>query len=203
MFATDTDLLFLEPAIFKDLAYIGRLAMTCTAEVQDGFASLTDFDVTAEDAGIVPGDVVRIGGILLEVVAVNGPAQLVVRAPRVRGDTLATAISAIMSMSAQVVTFRAQRMIAARRMLHHAGVDPDDAAVVARIANTKALADVVAVGALAIVYRTAGALLAEDVPVNQRAREYQRLFDVLRERVPVRFVGGEEGRSVPSRPTRV
>lgn len=200
MFATDTDLFVFDPTPFAELTHLGRHVLRATVQVEGDVATLTQPDIPLSAVVASAGDVLVVAGLALELTAAIAGNQVAVSLPRVRGEgsvpppPFATQVGVITS-------FAAPRAIVSRRMLAHAGIDPDDAEAVARITNAAALVDTHVVGTLALLYRTAGVLLAEDAPVNIRARELHRVFDQLRERVPIRMDTCAR-RSVPSQPMR-
>lgn len=186
MFATDTDLYVLDPLPFTELSHLGRHVLRATIQVEGASASITQPDIPLSTCVAARGDVVLVAGIALELASNISGNQAAISLPRVRGE--GTVPPPPFTPQVGIITsFAPQRALVARRMLVLAGIDPDDADATGRISNAAALADVQALGTLALLYRTAGVLLPEDAPVNVRARELHRAFELLRERVPIRL----------------
>lgn len=200
MFATDTDLFVSDPLPFSEFAHLGRHVLRATAQNDGGIILLSQPDVPLSATAAGTGDVLRVAGLFLEMVGPIVANQVAVSLPRVRGEGIITPPAFTPQMGV-VSSFAMQRTLVARRMLLLAGIDPDDSDAVARISNAGALVDTHVAGTLALLYRAAGILLPEDAPVNTRARELQRAFEFLRERVPIRMDACAR-RSTPSQPIR-
>ncbi|MEO1511947.1 MAG: hypothetical protein AAFU70_07745, partial [Planctomycetota bacterium] len=76
MFASDRDLLVLEPSLFTRVAWVGQRLVRGTGAVTGTTLAATEQDVGFEDAGVTPGMVVLAGGVPMEVIAVTAQSTL-------------------------------------------------------------------------------------------------------------------------------
>lgn len=201
MFATDADLFALDPLPFTELAHLGRHVVRATVSIEGTLATFAQPDIPLAAVATTIGDIVLVAGTPIELTTPIASGQAGVSAPRARGEPAVVPLQ-LESQIGVLVSFASQRTLTARRMLAHAGLDPDDADQVTRITNAAALADVHACATLALLYRTAGVLLAEDAPINIRARELQRQYELLRDRTPIRLDACARARATPSQPVR-
>lgn len=200
MFATDTDLFLFDPLAFTEFTHLGRHVLRATVQIEGNLVVLSQPDIPFSATLATTGDILRVAGLALELIEPLSGNQVAVSLPHGRGEPIAPP-PPFTTQVGVITSFAAQRALVARRMLVLSGLDPDDADVISRITNASALIDTHVVGTLALLYRTAGVLLPEDAPINIRARELHRLFEMLRERVPIR-IDSCARRSIPSQPTR-
>lgn len=201
MFATDTDLFVFDPTPFTEFTHLGRHLLRATGQIEGDLLTLSQPDIPLSSTRAGVGDVMLIAGLALELMSAVEANEVSVCLPRARGEA-ASLPPPFATQVGVVVSFAAQRTLVARRMLHLAGIDPDDTDTIARITNGPALADVQVLGTLALLYRTAGVLLPEEAPINIRARDLQRAFEQMRERVAIRLDACAPRRSTPSQPIR-
>jgi hypothetical protein len=219
--ATDADLVALEPVVARELAHMGAMTLRGQVTIVGTVLTWVSTQGVAQAAGIGVGSVIVAAGVVVEVVEVPGGSgggggggggggsgwsgeELVVSVVRGRGDLVVTPPPAMEEVDAEVVSFRSWRVLAARRMLARAGVDAEDAVGVGGVSARGGMLDVHAHATLALLFRAAGALVAEEHPLNVRAREHERAWERLGERWPLRVEegGGGGGSDVPPTPRR-
>lgn len=209
--ATDADLVALEPVLARELSHMGAMTLRGQATLAGTVLTWVSTQGAAQGAGIGVGSVIVAAGVVVEVVEVPGGeawdgVELPVSLVRGRGDGMVTPPPTMDEVEAEVVSFRSWRVLAARRMLARAGVDAEDAVGVGGVIARGGMLDVHAHATLALVFRAAGALVAEEHPLNVRAREHERAWERLGERWPLRVEegggGGGGGRDVPPTPRR-
>jgi hypothetical protein len=199
MFARDTDLLVLEPGLFRDVAWAGQVLTK--GEVTVGFASvsLDGLEPALDTLGVGPGYVLVLGGAAYEIATRVGSNEITITAPRWTDAEPAVQPGRLSDGPGVVMTFRPQIALVHRQVLRMAGIEPTAAAQPGRateasIMNPDALRLVTALGTLHLVYAAAGALLDDEAPANQRARAYRQRFDDERRRVVVELDLDGDGR---------
>lgn len=189
MFATDRDLLVLEPLLFRDLAWAGQTLVSGTATVV-GSALEFDGDRALDLQGVGPGCVATVDGVSCEVVALVGATELLVSVPRAApGDPPAAPPPAV-SRPAYIATFRPQLAWAHRAVLHMAGVAPAGEGAPGQpeegaIRNGEDLRRLEALVAAGLIYATVAAGGPADAPHAQRAALYARRAAAERARLRV------------------
>jgi len=190
MFAADRDLLVLEPMLFRDYAWLGQ---TLIASPMSSGGSLVEIvgDADFELAGVTAGHVLTVIGSSFEILDRAGATEVI--ASTLRADRAAPPIPlpAFTEQNAYVMTFAPQIDLVHRRILRAAGIEPDAAPPpgepgVLDILNTRELARLEALGALALIY-TAAIGPAPAGPIPARAEFYRRRFEEARERTLVHF----------------
>jgi len=188
MFATDRDLLILEPNLFRDVGWVGQRLCKGTASISGTTLTLGGADVALDAAGVGAGHVVTVGGTSYEVVARLGATTLTISRPRASGLDPILPPSAASAVEAMIATFVPQIAIVERQVLRMAGIEPEDATpsvpTASDIANPGALTTLVALGALHLVYAAAGAS-AGGGWLTERAAMYRDRFSAARQSVRV------------------
>jgi hypothetical protein len=195
----DTDLLRLDPTLLDDYrprtqtlalgeADVDEFTLTATSGVSD-FAS----------ARVGVGSVLIIDRTPLEVMAVVGPATLLVSRLRPDGEGGAILPNVKSGGEFECVTFLPQIRTVHTQLLRMAGIEPELAglpgqATAAMIMNAGALALANALGALALIYVGAGAGLPGESPMLARSVLFQRRFEAEVERCTLHLDMNGDGR---------
>lgn len=199
-FATDRDLLAIEPNVFRDVAWLGQRLIKGTGDVAGTTITLTTFDHDLISAGVAAGAVVLIAGVAHEVLSVTDAAHAEVSKARAGADDPAIPADAGTGLEIVVSTLRPQIEMVHREVLRLAGIDvgvPGEADVT----NGDALILLEAYGALHIAYAAAGALSGADSHLAARAAMYAAL--VGRERARARVEIDLDGDGLPDATRRL
>ena len=191
MFASDRDLLALEPNLFRDVSWTGQQLVSGTATIDDNVLEFATQNVALDDAAIGAGHIVLIGNTPYEVIERLSASQLSVSLPRAHdeADPLPVGDLAI-AVPATIHTFVPQIDIVHRQLLRMLGIEPGAEPLPSRpgesdITNPRALQRCEALGALHLVFSAAGSLTAPTSALNTRAELYRRRYAQERERVVV------------------
>jgi hypothetical protein len=198
MFATDTDLLLLEPNLFRHVTWTGQRLVSGTARIAGGVLKFQSLDVALDAAGVAPGCVALVGLTPYEIVEVLDDANAVISRPRPGPDGPPIPMPDVeVDTPALIATFTPQIAIVHRQVLRMIGIEPEHPApgapTEADITNPRALARLEALGALHLIYAAAGALTPEDSPANQRAEHYRGRFGEERARCRVELDTNGDG----------
>ena len=192
MFATDRDVLTLEPSAFRDIAWAGQTLVTGTATIAGTTLTMATQDVGLDAARVDAGMVVVVGDTAYEVIARLSSSQLTVSKvrPGVEDDPLPGLVA--VAQAARVSSFGPQLAIVHAQVVRMLGLasgpagggdGPGEDAVL----NPDELARLVAVGALHLVYSSAAAALGADSAPGQRAEHYREMFNEERRRAVARL----------------
>lgn len=120
MFATDTDLLTIEPNLFADVGWNGQRLISASGSISNTTLTLAGTDLAA--SGIEPGCVVLMGGVPLEVIERLSTTTL--KVSLVRWGRIGPAIPPVGMTSGlcEISTFRPQTALAHRMVLRLIGV---------------------------------------------------------------------------------
>lgn len=193
-FAKDRDLLALEPALFRDVAWAALRRVSASDAQVSGFAlssASSDFGAAGVDAGAVA----LVDGAPLEVVEREDAQTLTVsllRAsagdPLIRPPSSAQASLSVMSFAPQLEAMHAEVMRAL-------GLEPGAEELgEASVTNPRSVAHVEALGALHLVFAGAAALTGADSPAWTRAESYRERFGEARRRLCVGVDLDNDGR---------
>lgn len=190
MFATDRDLLVLEPNLFRDVGWLGQRLVQGTGSVSGTTLTVAGVDLAA--LGVTAGHVVVVDGASLEVIARLSATTLTVSRVRAEADSAVVPPAAGTGLAVVITTFRPQIALVHRqvlRMLGVAAVGEDAAGEIseAQIVNAEDLRLVEAAGALHIVLASAAALAGPQSALGQRAEAFKRMFAAERGRVSARI----------------
>ncbi len=191
MFATDRDLLVLEPRLFFDVAWTTQtLLNTSGAEIDASGTALSAPGAGFDSLGIGTGHVALVAGVPVEVVERTGADDLVVS--RLRPSAQAPAIPASPGAGLQVsiATFAPQIGLVHAQLVRMLGVEPGDES---RITNQSDLALAEALGALHLVFAGASVLIGERSREWTKAEMYRRRFDAERRRVVAQLDLDDDG----------
>lgn len=190
MFATDRDLLVLEPNLFRDVGWLGQRLVQGTGSVSGTTLTVAGVDLAA--LGVTAGHVVVVDGASLEVTARLSATTLTVSRVRAEADSAVVPPAAGTGLAVVITTFRPQIALVHRqvlRMLGVAAVGEGSGGEIseAQIVNAEDLRLVEAAGALHIVLASAAALAGPQSALGQRAEAFKRMFAAERGRVSARI----------------
>lgn len=188
MFATDRDLLVLEPRLFFDIAWTAQKRIDATGgSIDAAGTTLTLAGVDFAAQGVGPGSVVLAAGAPLEVIARVSPTQLSVS--RLREGASASAVPATPGSALKIVvqTFAPQLALVHDQVLRMLGIEPGAPAAPgtpteAAITNPRSLALLEALGALHLIFAAAAALVGPDSPHWIKAQMYRQRMATERQR---------------------
>jgi hypothetical protein len=186
MFATDRDLLVIEPNLFRDTGWIAQRLVYAQGTVAGTTLTLSSWDVTPGDAGVAEGHVAIVGGVAYEVLGLLSDTQL--RLSRLRASPTDPSIppAPVTDQRAEIHTFGPQIAQAHHQILRMLGLEPQlpnqpgpDA-----VFNSAELAHVEALAALHAIFSAAvapgGASPAD--PRLSKIQMYQQRFQDARAR---------------------
>jgi hypothetical protein len=172
MFATDRDLLVLEPELFRDVGWAGQRLVKGVGDVSGTTLTLTSQDNTFAAAGVGAGHVVLVDGVGYEVIARLSATTATIS--RLRPDPEGAAIppASVSGKAVVVSTFAPQIDWVHRYILRELSIDPDengDGVKESDIMNPKAFREVEAMGALGVVlFSSATGAVAVDAGASSR-----------------------------------
>lgn len=180
MFAKDRDLLVIEPGLFREVKWNGQRLLSGTGDLSGSLLTLTSGSFI--EGGITQGHVVLIDSIPMEVVSVQSATTATVSI--MRGDPDSTFIPGkwVTGADVEIFTFEPQIRIVHRQILAMIGIDADDESGLGSDAVTNPAAMVVleALGALHLIYASAGAPGRGGEGYLDRSRIYQQRFSMER-----------------------
>lgn len=191
MFATDRDLLVLEPYLFRDHAWVGQRLARGSAIIADGTLVYSTVDVELDVAQVAAGSVVTMFGSSYEITGTIGTKSAAVSRLRPAIDGPAIAVPDSEETDAWIVSFRPQIAMVHRQLLRMAGIEPDAPAPIdgrlgeSAITNGAALVTLEALGALHLIFAAAASVAGPTSPAAVRAQMYRDLFREERRRVSV------------------
>ena len=187
MFATDRDLLVLEPRLLREVAWVGqRVYAIASVAVDAGGTGVTDGAGPFESFGTGVGSVLLLDDLAVEVIDVPGPTQAtisLIRAARDGAPIPASSLGATAKMD--VYTFGPQIGMVHRQVLRGLGLEPGateagGAPAEDRVMNVEAMADLEALGALHLIYAAATPLASEANAIAAKAAAYLERFRAAR-----------------------
>ena len=198
MFATDKDLLLLEPNLFRDVAWTGQRLIAGTVQIASGTLKFQSSDISLTAAGVAPGCIAIVGLTPYEVIEVINDTDAVISKLRAGSDDPIIPMADLGDDTPAIIaTFAPQTAIVHRQVLRMLGIEPEHPApnmpTAADITNPRALARLEALGALHLIYSAAGALSPADSPTNHRAELYRRRFNEERARCRVEVDTNNDG----------
>lgn len=190
MFATDRDLLVLEPRLFHDVSWSAqKLAESAaSASVNSLGSELTipgaDFPALRVRAGFVA----LVAGTPVEVLSVPGTTVLEVSRLRASPTDPRIPVAPGSGLKASVSSFGPQIRVVHDQLLRLLGIEPGAASADGRpsesdITNPEALALAEALGTLNLVFSSAAALVGADSPAWAKAQMYRERYASERRRV--------------------
>lgn len=178
-FATDRDLLALEPNLFRDAGWLGQRLVKGTANIAGSNLTFTSQDVGLDAAGVAAGDVVTAAGVSYEILSRTSSAVIVISRLRDLASDPGIPPAAGTGLDTSVYSFSPQIAMVHRQLLRMLGIEPTAGIGVvgeSSVTNPDALRLVEAYGALAFIYTAASVLAGSASPAAQRLELYRRLF---------------------------
>ncbi|MCR9075906.1 MAG: hypothetical protein NXI07_07695 [bacterium] len=185
MFSQDRDLVVHEPALMRDVGWVGQRRVYALGSVSGTQLTIHSGSFTA--AGIEPGNVIVFDGVTLEIVSVDDDTTATISL--MRADTAGAAIPPLEASNRSVLLyeFSAQRAIVHHQILSMLGIDAqgEDASGVSEdmITNAGALRRLETLGTMHLVYAGASAPSRANDRYEQRAQLYLERFRRERESV--------------------
>lgn len=180
MFASDRDLLIIEPGLYRDVVWNGQRLISGTGDLTGAQLTLTSGSFL--DGEIAGGHVVLIDSVPMEIVSVQ--SSTVATVSIMRGDPGSNIIpgKSVSGALVEVFTFGPQIGIVHRQVMSMVGIDVDDADGLgdAAVTNSGALVVLEALGALHLIYASAGAPGRGGEAYLDRAKLYQQRFSMER-----------------------
>ena len=185
MFAKDRDLVAMEPGLLRDVAWSGQRRLITTGSVSG--TTLTIGSGSFVDSGIAQGDIVSVDSTVVEVVEVLSATTATVSLVLGDGESDPIGPGAMTGVGVEVYTFRPQLGIVHRQVLAMLGIDPDDPQGLdaSAVLNPESLVRLEALGALHLIYASAGAPGRGGEGFADRAARYRERFANERARVSV------------------
>ncbi|MDP1663408.1 MAG: hypothetical protein Q8L55_15970 [Phycisphaerales bacterium] len=192
MFATDIDLLVIEPSLFAEVGWSGQRTVAAAGTLSGTTLTLASADLVA--AGVEAGCVVLMNGVPLEVVSRTSATVLSVSLVRWGRTGPAIPPVGLTSGACEVYTFRPQTALAHRVVLRLLGlseatpvptVSGSDGTALGESAmvNSADAAMFEALVALHTIYASAGALAPAGSGLATKAEQYRRRAGAERARL--------------------
>jgi len=189
MFATDRDLLALEPNLFRDVGWVGQRLIKGTGDIAGTTLTLTAQDADFLAAGVAEGYIALVDGTPYEII--QRLSSTTAEISRLRAAKLDPVLppSPATAKPVVVTSFRPQIAIAHAQVLRMLGIEPDDPGGTGRvveedITNPSAIAAVEALGALYLAFAAAAGPGADARPAHEWSRTllYKDRFAAARQR---------------------
>ncbi|MCC6678795.1 MAG: hypothetical protein IT436_16810 [Phycisphaerales bacterium] len=188
MFASDRDLLVVEPNLFRDIAWLSQRVLRASGAIAGTTLTISAADGAFDTAGVGPGSIVTVDGVAYEVIDRLSAMQATISRPRASTLDPILPPTAVTGKDTWVITFAPQIAAVHAEILARLGIGaeaggPDEAA----ITNPGALRRLEVLGTLAMVWGAAAALQGQGSPAAERAEWYRARFARERESVGVRL----------------
>lgn len=186
-FATDKDLLTFEPALFRDIGWIGQRLVAGQGSASGTALTMTSQDVGFDAAAVGTGNVVLINGASYEVVDRVSASVLTISRLRGSADDPLLSVGSVSGAEVSVPTFGPQIAMVHRHVLRMIGIEPDlglqegqvgESAIV----NPSALTNLETLGSLHLVYSGASSAMGPEAPLAKKAEFYRLRFCDERQR---------------------
>lgn len=181
-FATDRDLLILEPNLFRDLPFVSQQRFTSTdAELTN--ASLSSASANFTSLGVTTGDVVLVNDQPLEVLARNHATTLSVSMIRNRITDAAIVPADVSEATLVVRTFGPQITLVHDMLMAMLSIDRDDPDALLgedAITSTQTMTQLETLATLERIFSAAQALTGDNETVTAKARHYHHAFRQVR-----------------------
>lgn len=191
MFASDRDLLSIEPGLLRMVGWLGQtVARSSDASIDSSGLALTASDGDFVSAGVDAGYIVLVGNIGYEVLGAGSSTQLVISRVRASASDPGIPGESGSGLDMRVVTFRPQIGIAHREILRMGGIEEGEASgegVVSEgmVTNAADLRLLEATRALQHVFAAAAASGGQDESLVMKAERYGQMFEQERQRVRI------------------
>lgn len=190
MFATDRDLLALEPRLFLDVSWTAQTLVNVSSGgvINSAGDTLTLTGGNFVNLGVATGHVAIAGSIPLEVVERIDATNLAVSRLRAAASDPVIPAAAGSSLKVVIHSFRQQIAIIHAQLMRALGIEPGAPSEPGRpaetdITNPGALRLAEALGALHLIYTSAAALVNHDSPAWVKAQMYRERFQNERTRI--------------------
>lgn len=186
MFTTDTDLLRLEPLLFRDLYWLGQRLSRGFATISGSTLTAIGLDVPFDQTPIGAGHVCTVEGVSYEVIERTSATTLAISRVRASDADPVITPSPVTSKPLHVAAFGPQRAIAHAQLLRQFGIEPDLPAQIGEptadsIMNPGALVRLEALASLAMIFSAGGSLTPQVAELSARAERYASLYRRERE----------------------
>lgn len=186
-FALDKDLLALEPALFRDVAWIGQRLVAGQGSASGTALTMSSQDATFDAAGVGAGNVALINGAAYEVVDRISGTVLTISRLRGSSDDALLPVGSVADAEVTVPTFAPQIAMVHRQVMRMIGVEPDVQPLESQvgesaIVNQSALIRLESLGALHLVYSGASSAMGPEAPLARKADFYRLRFCEERQR---------------------
>jgi hypothetical protein len=176
MFATDRDLLVLEPNVFGEVGWVGQKLLAGVGSISGTTLTLSVGDFAA--VGINTGHVVIVAGVPMEILARNTATTATISLVRPSSTGSAIPPVALSGVGVEVWTFGPQLEQAHRQVLRLLGIEPDspvglDGIDESMIVNPRGLFVLEALLTLAGLYAAAGATAPMASGLARKAEQYR------------------------------
>lgn len=190
MFATDRDLLVLEPRLFLDVSWTAQTLVNAATggAINSAGDTLTLSGGNFINLGIDAGHVVVAGSTPLEITARIDATNLRISRAKARAADADIPAAAGSNLKVIIHTFRPQIAIIHDQVMRLLGIEPGAESepglpAESDITNPDALRLAEALGALHLIYASAAALVGDTSPMWARARMYADRFRAERARL--------------------
>lgn len=180
MWASDRDLLAIEPDVFQDVMWTGQQLLGGQVNI-DASGVVTLPVPLPVAAGAVPGLVIVLRTRACEVLGAASATTISVSLPRASATDAPISPPPEANVPASIVSFRPQIALVHRQLLGMLGLRPSGTPDDGRpseddVTNPGELATLEAIGALHAIYTAAASLRGDASPAGQRARLYAERF---------------------------
>lgn len=181
-FATDRDLLIVEPSLFRDVSFLGQQIFRGTVRLDSGVLSIVAAPTDFTQSAVAPGHIIVVDERPYEILARTGASTLSVSLLRAAPDGNPILPANFIDRAGIITTFDPQIALVHDRMLRLLGLDAASAAADPtglaltqdHITNPHDLRLAEALGALHVIYSAASAQQSADSPTARRAELYRR-----------------------------
>lgn len=189
-FATDRDILVLEPLAFRDLTWAGQVVLSGSVSTAGDAAEIDSSEGDLQTAAVEAGHVMVVGAVPLEFVERLGATEATVSLLRAMPDGPTVHPAKLTAAPFYIATFTPQLDTAHRAVLRMAGIDPDAPARTgvpgeAQIVNPGSLRRLEALLAVHALWAAAGAVAGASEHALARAAHFAERIDAERRRVRV------------------
>lgn len=204
-FATDRNMLVLEPNLFRDVKFSGQILVSASDGSVSG-TTLTSISSNFTTQQITVGQIVLVEQVPVEVVAVLSSSSLTVS--RLRADINGSAIppGPGFNLNFEIVSFLPQITLIHQLLLQAFGLnqgailgEPQESNLI----NTQEAGMVEALGTLHLIYAGASALIGEQGLLWNKAQMYRDRFRSAREQLVMQFDLDGDGLPDASRSSNV
>jgi hypothetical protein len=187
-FATDRDLLALEPTLFRDITWTSQRLVSGTARIESSVLKFDFIEGACDTGGVGEGGVVLVATTAYEVLEVLAAdeVRISILRPSETGEQIPMPDLTV-STATSIHTFAPQLEIVHRQVLRMLGIEPGESATPTEsdITNPAAIRRLESLGALHLIYSAAGALTPATSALNTRAELYRQRFNDERQRISI------------------